>query len=86
MRASHLYIFTVVPVVRASVLLRPDYDRRVVVTTLRNIDRLEAVTLDFAAGTIGEPALEDLVRLILGESNAFLKRAPLAGVGVRTAA
>ena len=85
-RATPACLFTVAPVVRASVLFRPDYDRRVVMTTLRNVDRLETVTLDFAPAIIGESALEDLVRLMLGESNAFLKRAPLEGVGVRTAA
>jgi hypothetical protein len=58
-----------------------DYDRGIVAATLCNVDRLEAVTLAFAADDIGEPALEDLVHLMLGEPNGFLRRAPLAGIG-----
>jgi hypothetical protein len=48
---------------------------------MRNVDRFESVTLEFKADAIEEPALEDLVRLILGEANTFLRRAPLAGIG-----
>ena len=33
------------------------------------------------AAAIEEPALEDLVRLIMGQANTFLRRAPLAGIG-----
>ena len=74
-------VFTVVPAVMAAIRFVPDYDRGVVVANLRNVDRLEPVTLEFAPEAIGEPVLEDLVRLMLGEANDFLKRAPLAGVG-----
>ncbi len=35
----------------------------------------------YPAGALEEPALEDLVRLIMGEANTFLRRAPLAGIG-----
>jgi hypothetical protein len=73
--------FTVRPAVTASLLLCPDYSRRVVVVTLRNVDRLETVTLEFPPHALTEPALEDLVRLMLGEANGFLRRAPLAGFG-----
>jgi hypothetical protein len=73
--------FNVRPAVTASLLLCPDYSRRVVVVTLRNVDRLEAVTLEFPPHALTEPALEDLVRLMLGEANGFLRRAPLAGFG-----
>jgi len=48
---------------------------------MRNVDRFEAVTLEFSAGALEEPALEDMVRLIMGEANTFLRRAPLAGIG-----
>jgi len=74
-------VFTVVPAVMAAIRFVPDYDRGVVVANLRNVDRLEPVTLEFAPEAIGEPVLEDLVRLMLGEANDFLKRAPLAGIG-----
>jgi len=82
-RAIRHGMFTVTPVVTASVLFCPDYPRSVVTVSLRNVDRLESVALEFSPEAIGEPALEDLVRLMLGESNVFLKRAPLARVGVR---
>jgi hypothetical protein len=84
-RAVRCGVFSVTPAVTASVRLVPDYRRMVVPAALRNVDRLETVTLEFRPETIGEPALEDLVRLILGEANTFLKRAPLAGVGAKPA-
>ncbi len=76
-------VFSVTPAVTASVRLVPDYRRMLVTASLRNVDRLETVTLEFRPDAIGEPALEDLVRLILGEANTFLRRAPLAGVGAK---
>jgi hypothetical protein len=48
---------------------------------MRYVHRFESVALEFQAAALEEPALEDLVRLILGEANTFLRRAPLAGVG-----
>ena len=39
--------------------------------------------LEFEPAAIDEPALEDLVRFMLGESNAFLHLAPLAYVNSR---
>jgi hypothetical protein len=81
MRRTRRGVFTVTPAVMAAIRFIPDYDRGVVMATLCNVDRLEPVTLEFAPAAIGEPALEDLVRLILGEANGFLRRAPLAGVG-----
>ncbi len=79
-------VFSVTPAVTASVRFVPDYCRMMVTATLRNVDRLETVTLEFRPDAIGEPTLEDLVRLILGEANTFLKRAPLAGVGAKSVA
>jgi hypothetical protein len=73
-------VFTVAQVVTASVRLIPDFERGRVVAALANVDRLESVSLEFTPDALGEPALEDLVRLILGDSDAFLKRAPLARV------
>ena len=80
-RVARQSIFVVQPAVTAMVRLLPDYRRQTVEVLLRNIDRFESVTLEFAADAIEEPALEDLVRFILGEAKTFLRRAPLAGVG-----
>jgi len=74
-------VFTVEPMVVAMVRFVPDYKRQTVEVTMRNVDRFEAVTLEFSAGALEEPALEDMVRLIMGEANTFLRRAPLAGIG-----
>jgi len=79
-------VFTVTPAVMAVIRFVPDYARGIVSAMLRNVDRFEPVTLAFAPSEIAEPALEDLVRLVMGEANAFLKRAPLAGVGTPSAA
>jgi hypothetical protein len=85
-RGQRCGIFTVKPAVTASVRFVPDYRRQVVEATLRNIDRLETVTLDFQPGAIDETAMEDLVHFMLGEPNTFLKRAPLAAVGAKRSA
>ena len=71
-------LFHVQPIVSASVRFQPDYARQIVDVTLRNVDRFESVLLEFAPDRIDEPALEDLVRFMLGEENGFLRRAPLA--------
>ena len=47
--------------------------------------RAESVLLEFEPAAIDEPALEDLARFVLGESKAFLHRAPLAHVNSRRA-
>ena len=75
-------VFTVEPAVVAMVRFVPDYRRQTVEVTMRNVDRFESVALEFPASAIEEPALEDLVRLIMGQANTFLRRAPLAGIGV----
>jgi hypothetical protein len=54
--------------------------------TLRNVDRFETVVVEFAADKFEDTTLEDLVRFILGEDNAFLRHAPLVGIGPRKAA
>ncbi|MEP6656123.1 MAG: hypothetical protein ABJC33_02750 [Betaproteobacteria bacterium] len=76
-------VFTVTPAITACVRLVPDYGRQRIEVTLRNIDRFESVILDFAGDALDEPALEDLLRFILGENNQFLRRAPLAGMGAQ---
>ena len=78
-------VFHVEPTIRASVRFKPDYGKRAIDVMLRNVDRFESVLLEFEPTAIDEPALEDLVRLVLGESNAFLHRAPLAYVNSRRA-
>jgi hypothetical protein len=78
-------VFHVQPAIAASVRFQPDYRRRVIEVTLRNVDRFESVLLEFEPTGIDESALEDLVRFMLGESSAFLHRAPLAYVNTRNA-
>jgi hypothetical protein len=78
-------LFTVQPAVTANVRFEADYRQQVVDVTLRNVDRFESVSLEFAGDAIDEPVLEDLLRFILGEANTFLRRAPLAGLGRRAA-
>jgi hypothetical protein len=73
-------VFRVRPEISASVRFQPDYQRQIIEVTLRNVDRFESVSLEFGPDKVDEQALEDLVRLMTGESNAFLHRAPLAGV------
>jgi hypothetical protein len=74
-------VFTIEPAVVAMIRFVPDYRRQTVEVTMRNVDRFESVALEFQAAAIEEPALEDLVRLIMGQANTFLRRAPLAGIG-----
>jgi len=73
------------PGIPAAVTLKPDYRTGLTSVFLANVDRFDRVTLEFRSGGLGEPALEDLVRLILGRSDAFLHRAPLAGLHGRPA-
>ena len=71
-------LFHVQPAIAASVRFQPDYARRIVDVTLRNVDCFESVRLEFQADKLDESALEDLIRFVLGEDNGFLRRAPLA--------
>jgi hypothetical protein len=73
--------FTVQPTVMASIRFDPDYRRHEIDVRLTNVDRFESVNLEFKPEQLDEAALEDLVRLVIGESNAFLRRAPLSGIG-----
>jgi hypothetical protein len=73
----------VTPEISSSIRFAPDYRRQVVEVTLRNVDRFEAVALEFRPEALDEPLLEDLFRFVLGESNTFLRRAPLVGMGAR---
>lgn len=71
-------VFRVLPTISASILLRPDYSRQVVNVSLQNVDRFDSVVLEFPPDALGESALEDLVRCVLGESDRFLHLAPVA--------
>ncbi len=71
-------LFHIQPIISASVRFEPDYHRQVIAVTLRNVDRFESVSLEFAPDKMNEAALEDLVKFMLGEANGFLRRAPLA--------
>jgi hypothetical protein len=71
-------LFHVQPHISASARFTPDYHLHMVQVTLHNVDRFEAVSLDFSPEKLNEAALEDLVKLMMGEPNGFLRRAPLA--------
>jgi len=71
-------LFQVQPHISASARFEPDYHNQVVQVTLRNVDRFESVSLDFTPDKLHEAALEDLVKLMMGDANGFLRRAPLA--------
>jgi hypothetical protein len=71
-------LFQIQPAISASVRFEPDYHHQRVAVTLRNVDRFESVSLDFAPDKVDEAALEDLVKFMMGEPNGFLRRAPLA--------
>ncbi len=77
-------LFHVQPAIAASVRFQPDYARQVIDVTLRNVDRFESVLLEFGHDKLDEPALEDLVKFVLGEPNGFLRRAPLALIKPRS--
>jgi hypothetical protein len=68
------------PTIPAAISFRADYRTGVVQISLLNVDRLDRISLAFPSTAIDEPALEDLVRLVLGRSAAFLRRAPLVGI------
>lgn len=71
-------LFYVQPHISASARFEADYHHQVIQVTLRNVDRFEAVSLDFPPDKLNEGALEDLVKLMMGDANGFLRRAPLA--------
>jgi len=71
---------SVAPRIPAAVAFRADYRTGIVTVTLTNVDRFDRVSLEFPSEGLDEPALDDLLRLVLGRGDAFLHRAPLAGV------
>lgn len=76
-RVVRFGVFQVQPAISASVRFEPDYHHQFVQVTLRNVDRFESVHLEFQPDKLDEPALEDLVKFMMGESSNFLRRAPL---------
>lgn len=72
--------FTVPPAIPAQIAFRAEYQTGIVTVAMANVDRLDRIALEFHSKDIEEPALEDLVRLILGRDSAFLHRAPVAGM------
>lgn len=73
--------FTITPAITCSIRFDPDYRRQRFEVRLSNVDRLESVQLEFLPERLDDPAIEDMMRFVLGESNAFLRRAPLSGIG-----
>ena len=71
-------LFQIQPAISASVRFEPDYRHQIIAVTLRNVDRFESVSLEFTADKLNEAALEDMLKFMMGEPNAFLRRAPLA--------
>jgi len=73
-------VFRVLPVIPARISFAVDHRTGAVTVTLVNVDRLDRISLAFESTAIGEPMLDDLVRLVLGRDSRFLRRAPLAGM------
>jgi hypothetical protein len=73
-------VITVPPAIPAAATFHVDYQTGLITASLTNVDRFDRVALEFHSNEIEEPVLEDLVRFILGQNSAFLRRAPLAGI------
>jgi hypothetical protein len=73
-------VITIPPAIPAAIAFRVDYQTAKVRIDLLNVDRFDRVNLEFSSRSIAEPVLEDLVRLILGRSDAFLRHASLVGI------
>ncbi|MDR2244276.1 MAG: hypothetical protein LBE15_02555 [Burkholderiales bacterium] len=75
-RAVRAVQFKIVPEIKTTIRIEPDYVQHKIGVRLSNVDRFEVMQMVFSPSQLDEEALEDLVRLILGESTTFLKRAP----------
>ena len=73
-------VITVPPAIPSAVSFHVDYQTGMVIVPLTNVDRFDRVSLEFHSQAIDEAVLEDLLRFILGQNSAFLRRAPLAGI------
>ncbi len=72
--------FSVPPAIQAAVLFRVDYQTAQVTVTLVNVDRFDRTVVALPSTAIEEPVLEELIRLMLGRDNSFLRHAALAGI------
>ncbi|MDR2173174.1 MAG: hypothetical protein LBE32_03075 [Burkholderiales bacterium] len=75
-RAVRAVQFKIVPEIKTTIRIEPDYVQHKIGVRLSNVDRFEIMQMVFSPSLLDEEALEDLVRLMLGENTAFLKRAP----------
>lgn len=73
-RAVRHVAFTITPAITAGVRFEPEYQRDTIHVELRNVEGFGSTKLDLAPGALNEAALEDLVRLMLGEGRGFLAR------------
>jgi hypothetical protein len=78
-RVVRFGVFRITPAIAANIRFEPHYQAQTIEVILRNVDRFESVALEFQPDKLDEEALEDLVKLILGDRSSFLRRAPLAG-------
>ena len=72
-------VIRIAPGLRCEVRFDPDFENGRIVATLRNVDRFEAVVLDFETPALDTKALDDLVNFMLAKPSGFLLRAPLRG-------
>ncbi|MDR1529577.1 MAG: hypothetical protein LBS40_04160 [Burkholderiales bacterium] len=72
----HAVQFDVKPEIKSNIRFEPDYIQHKIGIRLANVDRFDAIYLVFPPSQLDEDALEDLVRLVLGEKNTFMSRAP----------
>lgn len=73
-------VISVPPAIPSAVSFHVDYQTGLVTVPMVNVDRFDRLALEFHSQAIDEPVLEDLLRFILGQNSAFLRRAPLAGI------
>ena len=78
--AAQKTVISVPASIPSSVSFHADYQTGLVRVTVANVDRFDRAILEFHSASIDETVLEDLVRFMLGRSDAFLHRAPLAGI------
>ncbi|MDR0247380.1 MAG: hypothetical protein LBI16_03155 [Burkholderiales bacterium] len=75
-RAVRAVQFKIIPEIKTTIRIEPDYVQHKIGVRLSNVDRFEVMQMVFSPSQLDEDALEDMVRLMLGESTSFLKRAP----------
>ncbi len=83
-RAVRDAVFRITPAINAGVRFEPDYQRHAITVALRNVDGFGCTTVEFTPAALNEAALEDLVRLVLGEGGMFMKRAVATSAAAAT--